>query len=160
MKRTQMDDAEYGRFIRLQNRIRSERQRRQMQEAGLGAVTLWIPVALRAALVEVARERGATINEVATAILQAGMPAVDVPAMQQVAQVPPPAKARPVAANLEQDEVMEELDRLVQAGESYGAVARRWNAAGRQTTKGAEFRSNSLARAHQRWANRNTGKGE
>ena len=61
-----------------------------------------------------------------------------------------------LASNADQDGLMQEVDALVAQGLGYAAICREFNAAGRTTAKGAQFRSSDLARAHQRWKTRST----
>ncbi len=46
---------------------------------------------------------------------------------------------------------MAEADSLHKAGLSWEAIARRWNAEGRRTERGAEFRGTNIARDWRKW---------
>ena len=87
----------------------------------------------------------------AAEVFKAGMAAIN----------PAPVPAKPaqgtvlrLASNADQDGLMQEVDALVAQGLGYAAICREFNAAGRTTAKGAQFRSSDLARAHQRWKTR------
>ena len=157
MKRTDLDDAAYGRWVREQNKVRAERQRERLAGAGLKALTVWLPAPLREDLVALAEVRGMKVNSLAVEVFKAGMVAI------RPAPAPVPVKtaktAKPVA-NADQDPLMREVDALLAQGRGYAAICREFNTAGRTTTRGAQFRSGDLARAHQRWKMRSTGLAE
>jgi len=44
-----------------------------------------------------------------------------------------------------------EVDSLKAQGLSWGEIARRWNADGRRTERGAEFRGTNIARDWRKW---------
>lgn len=157
MKRTDLDDAAYGRWVREQNKVRAERQRERLAGAGLKALTVWVPATLREDLAALAQGRGMKFNNLAAEVFKAGMAAIN----------PAPVPAKPaqgtvlrLASNADQDGLMQEVDALVAQGLGYAAICREFNAAGRTTAKGAQFRSSDLARAHQRWKMRSTGLAE
>ena len=153
MKRTDLDDAAYGRWVREQNKVRAERQRERLAGAGLKALTVWVPATLREDLAALAEGRGMKVNSLAVEVFKAGMVAIS----------PAPVPSRPaqgtvlrMASNADQDGLMQEVDALVAQGLGYAAICREFNTAGRTTTRGAQFRSSDLARAHQRWKTRST----
>ncbi len=49
-----------------------------------------------------------------------------------------------------------EVDSLKAQGLSWGEIARRWNAEGRRTDKGAEFRGANIARDWRKWKEQNS----
>ena len=153
MKRSELDDAAYGRYVREQNKLRSERQRQRLAGAGLKALTVWLPTPLREDLVALAEVRGMKVNSLAVEVFKAGMAAI------RPAPAPVTAKtaktAKPIA-NADQDPLMLEVDALLAQGRGYAEICREFNTAGRTTPKGAPFRSSDLSRAHQRWKNRST----
>ena len=157
MKRTDLDDAAYGRWVREQNKVRAERQRQRLAGAGLKALTVWVPATLREDLAALAEGRGMKFNSLAVEVFKVGMAAIN----------PAPVPSRPaqgtvlrMAANADQDGLMREVDALVAQGLGYAAICREFNAAGRVTPKGAQFRSSDLARVHQRWKTRSTSKAD
>lgn len=153
MKRTDLDDAAYGRWVREQNKVRAERQRQRLAGAGLKAVTVWVPAPLREDLAALAEGRGMKFNSLAVEVFKAGMAAIS----------PAPVPSRPAqgtelrrASPADHAGLMQEVDALVAQGLGYAAICREFNTAGRTTAKGAQFRSSDLARAHQRWKTRST----
>ena len=159
MKRTDLDDAAYGRWVREQNKVRAERQRERLAGAGLKALTVWVPATLREDLAALAEGRGMKFNSLAVEVFKAGMVAIN------PAPAPVPAKTGqpvmvPIGSRKDQDGLMQEVDALVAQGLGYAAICREFNTAGRTTARGAQFRSSDLARAHQRWKTRSTSKEE
>ena len=86
-----LDDLEFGRHVRLQNRLRSQRQRERLATSGQVAFTCWIPSTLRDRILTLARDRGIRINDVVAEALFAGLPPVNVPAPATTFQEPPPS---------------------------------------------------------------------
>lgn len=153
MRRTDLDDAAYGRWVREQNKVRSERQRERLAGAGLKALTVWVPATLREELAALAEGRGMKFNSLAVEVFKAGMVAIST---AQVPSRPAQGTVLRMASNADQDGLMQEVDALVAQGLGYAAICREFNTAGRTTVKGAQFRSSDLARAHQRWKTRST----
>ena len=87
-----LDDLEFGRHVRLQNRLRSQGQRERLAASGQVAVTCWIPSTLRDRILTIARDRGIRINDVVAEALFAGLPPVEVPAPAMPSQEPAPSK--------------------------------------------------------------------
>ena len=157
MKRTDLDDAAYGRWVREQNKVRAERQRERLAGAGLKALTVWVPATLREDLAALAEGRGMKFNSLAVEVFKAGMVAItQAPALAKPAQ----GTVLRLASNADQDGLMQEVDALVAQGLGYAAICREFNTAGRTTARGAQFRSSDLARAHQRWKTRSTSPAE
>ena len=100
MVQERLSDTEFGRHIRLQNRLRSQRQRERLATSGQVAFTCWIPSTLRDRILTLARDRGTRINDVVAEALQAGLPPVEgqAPATPQeppIAVTPPTQEAAP-----------------------------------------------------------------
>ena len=155
MGREPLDDAAYGRRVRLQNRLRSERQRDRLIKAGKVAFTCWLPDTLRDRIVAAADAQGARINDVVAEALRAGLPTVEGLPIPAPDNPSPPAKkpssgerAATTAA------LMQECEALINQGRAYADICRDWNAAGRKTYEGVVFRPSDLARAHRRWQQR------
>ena len=156
MGREPLDDAAYGRRVRVQNRLRSERQRDRLIKAGKVAFTCWLPDTLRDRIVAAADAQGVRINDVVAEALRAGLPTVEgmpIPAPDKPPS-PPPAR-KPSERTAINAALMQECEALINQGRAYADICRDWNAAGRKTYEGVAFRPSDLARAHRRWQQRN-----
>ena len=150
MKRMRLTDEERGRRVRQQNRVRSEKVRERLETKGQASFTVWIPLELKTALVDLAGYWGKPIGPSTAEVLQAGLKMIG-QAPVKVAEPPLSQEPLPGDRNSIKARLMEEVEALVTQGIGYGEIARRWNAEGRTTPDGAVFRSGDLARAHRRW---------
>ena len=96
---TRLTDSELATRTREANRRRGERYRERQIQGGKAPLTVWLPDALRAALVQSATERGATIID--TAELWLTTAAAILASPQPPGQgKPAPVPALPTAGNL------------------------------------------------------------
>ena len=96
MVQERLSDTEFGRHVRLQNRLRSQRQREKLVTSGQVPFTCWLPAITRDRVVGLARTLGVRINDVVAEALLAGLPSVE-------GQAPAPApQEQPAAAPQEQ----------------------------------------------------------
>lgn len=158
MGREPLDDAAYGRRVRIQNRLRSERQRDRLLKAGKVPFTCWLPDTLRDRILAAADAQGVRINDVVAEALRAGLPTVEglpIPAPDNPPSPPPARKPNSGERAATTAALMQECEALINQGRAYADICRDWNAAGRKTYEGVAFRPSDLARAHRRWQQRN-----
>ena len=179
-----LSNDELAMRTREANRRRGERHRERLTIAGRAALTVWIPVDLRQRFIATATARQATISELATALIDAGLSG-----MSEIQLPGKPDAESPLPATLDlfthQDDkapgtetasplpvsvlsvsedptdtegkaaLMAEVGRLLEEGLSGADIARRFNAEGRRTTRGAAFAGNALLRDYRKYQNGN-----
>ena len=148
MQRLSNDDL--AERTRASNRKRSERHRQRLTIAGHAALTVWVPAQLKKEFTDRADALALNINQLATQIIEAGLRArIDALADSAIAEIPqcqsPAAPdplplfepdstdSKPVDSDTDsdqQDALMLEVDRLVNAGEKWRDIARILNDAG------------------------------
>lgn len=105
MPRKILSDREFVEHTRKSARIRSERQRQKMIEAGLTALTVWIPATVREALTAKAANDGITIQEATALAIEAAL-ATPQPEPAQPATI---TASSNVISNVERDSRIREL---------------------------------------------------
>lgn len=166
--------------VRSANRRRSITRREKLVTAGKSALTVWVPVDLRQRFIATAEARQATISELATALIDAGlsgMSEIQLPGRPD-AESPPPAtldlfavqdgkapgtettSPLPVSVlSVSKDPtdtegkaaLMADVGKLLDEGLSGADIARRFNAEGRRTARGAAFAGNALLRDYRKY---------
>jgi|APTNR8051073442_1049403.scaffolds.fasta_scaffold86970_2 hypothetical protein len=130
------------------NAARQARLRERRKAHGWRRVSVWLSPELVDRLETLGGEPwlGTTVR----AWLESAVSARARPPVQQAALFAVPGPASPVP-DTDKAALWAEADSLHSAGLSWGEIARRWNAQGRRTEKGAEYRGANIARGVRKW---------
>lgn len=167
-----LSNDELATRVRESNRRRGQRQRERLTIAGRSPLTVWVPTGLRTRFTNEAAALGVSINELAERYLGAGLgeskllnftsspdpdPQSDTADLFATAepQTPvvvstPDTRTQPSVCT-DRDELMTAIGAMVDAGMSGAEIARRLNADGQRTAKGAEFNGANLLRDFRKW---------
>ena len=134
------------------NAARQRRLRERRKEQGFKRVTLWLSPEQVATLETLGGEPwlGTTIK----AFLESAVSERARPPVQQATLFTVPDPAPMTAKALPDNDkaaLWREADSLNKAGLSWGAIARQWNAEGRRTDSGAEYRGPNISREVRKW---------
>lgn len=162
-----LSDADFVERTRANNRRRAERQRERLVDAGRCPLTVWIPDAVHKALTTKAANDGATIAAVATELLSAALgerngvtispdPQPNTADLFAAGASTPDAET-PHSVCTDRAELMTAIGAMIDAGLSGAEIARRLNADGQRTAKGAEFSGANVLRDWRRWKESHTG---
>lgn len=133
------------------NAARQARLRARRKAKGFRRVTLWLSPEQVAALETLGGEPwlGRTVKAwLESAVAERARP----PVQQAVlfANASNDSGPEPLPDN-DKAALWREADSLHKAGRSWNEIARRWNAEGRRTDKGAEFRGGNISREVRKW---------
>jgi hypothetical protein len=126
--------------------------RERRKELGFRRISLWLSPEQIAALETLGGEPwlGTTVKTFLESLVsERARPPVQ-QAMLFAVPGPAPVTAEPLPGN-DKAALWREADSLNKDGLSWGEIARRWNAEGRRTDKGAAFRTFNLRRDVERW---------
>ena len=129
------------------NAARQARLRERRKALGFKRVSLWLSPEQVDSLETLGGELwlGTTVKTfLESAVSERARPPVQQATLFAVPD-PAPVTAKALPGN-DKAALWREADSLNKAGLSWGEIARRWNAEGRRTDKGAEFRGGNIAR--------------
>lgn len=136
------------------NAARQQRLRERRKELGFRRISLWLSPEQIAALETLGGEPwlGRTVKAfLESAVSERARPPARQAALFAIANASNDSgPVEPLPGN-DKAALWREADSLNKAGLSWGEIARRWNAEGRRTDKGAQFRGWNLQRDVQRW---------
>ena len=133
------------------NAARQARLRERRKELGFKRVSLWLSPEQIAALETLGGEPwlGTTVKTfLESAVAERARPSVQQATL--FANASNDSGPEPLPDN-DKTALWQEADSLNKAGLSWNEIARRWNAEGRRTDKGAEFRGGNIAREVRKW---------
>ena len=145
---TRLDDAEYARRSRERNNRVNAAHRTRLLSAGKSQTNVWLSAELRERLDGLAVADGVNLSAVVERLLSAGLVAGD-------ALIPDPEPestgSSAVDSAGDRDALMALVSGLKAAGLSGAEIARRLNAEGRRSTRGAELNGGNILRDLRQW---------
>ena len=154
---TKYSNDELAERVRSANRRRSITRREKLATAEKSALTVWVPVDLRQRFIAAAQARQATISELATELLAAGLSAVQdgkAPGTKTTPFLPVSVSEDPTGAE-GGTALMAEVGKLLEEGLSGADIAQRFNTEGRRTKRGVAFVGNNLLRDYRKYQTTN-----